>query len=136
MFTPIKPEAKLADSNCYMAMDIEAIIHDNDFKPYLVCAGNAKNFISSSVTNPLDEADVRPMFSRFISDLIKIEDLKYVYAHNLSKFDGIWLIKYLMIHPAKVSVEPLIQDGLIKCIKFTFNDKKKKIGPSYSKILC
>ena len=104
-----------------MAMDIEAIIHDNDFKPYLVCAGNAKNFISSSVTNPLDEADVRSMFKKFISELIGVKDLKYVYAHNLSKFDGIWLIKYLMIHPAKVSVEPLIQDGLIKCIKFTFN---------------
>ena len=118
-----------------MAMDIEALIHNNEFKPYLVCAYNTKNFISSFATNPLDEGDVRPMFSRFISDLIKIEDLKYVYAHNLSKFDGIWLIKYLMIHPAKVSVEPLIQDGLIKCIKFTFNDKKK-IGPSYSKILC
>ena len=125
-FTSIKPEAKQTSSNCYMVMDIEAIIHNNEFKPYLVCAYNTKNFISSFATNPLDEADVRPMFSRFISDLIKIVDLKYVYAHNLSKFDGIWLIKYLMIHPAKVSVEPLIQDGLIKCIKFTFNDKKKK----------
>lgn len=125
-FTKGKLDKKISNSNIFITMDIETIIHNKEFKPYLICGYNESNFIQHTLNDPLNNLEVTQMFHQFINDVIKIKSLKYVYAHNLSAFDGIFLLKYLINHPKKIDVAPMIQHGKIKCITFKFYDLKNK----------
>ena len=39
------------------------------------------------------------MFNSFIEQLINLKNIKHAYAHNLSGFDGILLLKHLIAYP-------------------------------------
>ena len=67
------------------------------------------------------------MFTSFIDKLITVKGIKYVYTHNLSGFDGFYLIKHLLYHKSHIEISPLIQDGKIKCIKFKYKNPKDKV---------
>ena len=126
-FSKGKMDKSLALNNTFMTMDIEAFMLDRkEFKPYLICAYNEENFIQSFVENPLNETDVSTMFNNFIGELCKVKSVKYVYAHNLSGFDGIFLIKHLLNYPDKIDVAPLITGGKLKSITLKFLDSKGK----------
>ena len=61
------------------------------------------------------------MFSNFLTQLIetvKSRNIKYIYAHNLSGFDGILLMRHLLNYKG-AKVDPMIFNGKLMSIKFT-----------------
>jgi DNA polymerase type B, organellar and viral len=104
----------------FVTFDIETIKVNNKFIPYLICAYNGSTTISTYANEEIDQKD---LFTRFINQLCTfIENRKvlFVYAHNLSKFDGIFLIRELLPFG---HVEPLLHGGKLISIKIKLNIK-------------
>ena len=124
-FQKVQVDKELVSDETFMVMDIESANIDNEFVPFLVCAYNPKNFIysmSESIVN--SQSEQHQLFRNFLIQLVMIKGLKYVYAHNLSGFDGIFLLRHLVkIQGAKT--EPLLHNGKLICIKFTYMDGNK-----------
>jgi DNA polymerase type B, organellar and viral len=100
-----KPFDKLpVDKNIrssFITMDIETIkSNSSKLIPYLICAYNGVNHISSYAKMVNGIIDQKELFSSFISQLVtffnKDENNLMVYAHNLSSFDGVFLLKHLL----------------------------------------
>ena len=111
--------------NKFITLDIETIKKNNIITPYLICAYNGKDFISSYANSSLDQKE---LFNNFMNNLLtffKDSNRLTVYAHNLSGFDGIFLLKHLLPYG---SVKPLIHNGKLISIKvlFTYNGYKGK----------
>ena len=121
----IKCDKKLSSSSEFMTMDIECMNIQGELLPYLVCAYNKENYIKSILTNIKDPSERIHMFKAFIAKLMSIKALKYVYAHNLSGFDGIILLRYLMLIKG-AKTDPMIYNGKLICINFTFDQDGKK----------
>jgi hypothetical protein len=83
--------------------------------PYLICGFDGSDYIHSYAKDVSIDAQ-NEMFKNFITKLIKNKDLKYVYAHNLSGFDGILLLKHIISYEG-VTVEPLVFNGKLMSIK-------------------
>ena len=100
-------------------MDIETIKVDSNITPYLICAYNGKDFIESYADKSLNQ---RALFSSFITQLLsffsKDSNIITVYAHNLSGFDGIFLLKQLLTYG---KVEPLLFNSKLMSIKIKLN---------------
>jgi hypothetical protein len=101
-------------------MDIETIQKkDHPLIPYLINAYNGKDHITSYADSSMNQ---KKLFFNFIKGLltffIKRSRRLTVYAHNLSGFDGIFLMKHLL---AFGKVKPLIFEGQIKSIELTLN---------------
>ena len=118
-----KPFNKLAtdkklNSN-FITMDIETINQDSKITPYLICAYNGHSFIESYANKSLDQ---KALFSSFITQLLsffsKDNNVITVYAHNLSGFDGIFLMKQLLTFG---KVEPLLFNSKLMSIKIKLN---------------
>ena len=118
-----KPFNKLAtdkklNSN-FITMDIETIKVDSNITPYLICAYNGHSFIESYANKTLDQ---KALFSSFITQLLsffsKDSNVITVYAHNLSGFDGIFLLKQLLTFG---KVEPLLFNSKLMSIKIKLN---------------
>ena len=60
--------------------------------PYLICAYSANNSIQSYASDTTNESIII-MFNKFIDQLLLDKKVKYVYAHNLSGFDGTFFTK-------------------------------------------
>ena len=75
----------------------------------------------------LSEQAIETMFNNFISKLLKYSSIKSVYAHNLSGFDGILLLKYLINYPNS-KVNPIIFNGKLMGISFRYRDSDKTIS--------
>ena len=97
-------------------MDIETITLNNKITPYLICGFNGSDFISSYANESLNQTE---LFTHFINQLTSnsfCNDLNLtVYAHNLSGFDGIFLMRQLL--PFGI-IEPIIFNGRLISIKF------------------
>ena len=109
----------------YFTMDIETIRNsDGKLIPYLICAYNGLDYITSYTL------DQKSLFSTFIDQLLsKIEagNSALVYAHNLSNFDGILLLKHLISYSQdKGKVDPLIFNGKIISIKVIIGKGKNR----------
>jgi hypothetical protein len=79
----------------FITIDIETIRDESGkLVPYLICAFDGKKHISSFNSDP------QIMFDNFITELLKLNSYQnnIIYAHNLSSFDGIFILKYLMNH--------------------------------------
>lgn len=129
-----KPFKKLtADSKIetnFVTMDIETIKLNNKITPYLVCAYNGTDYITSytSPTNPQVAGNISvsidqiALFKNFILKLLsffsKGNKTLIVYAHNFSGFDGIFLLKHLLSYG---NVKPLIHNGKLMSIKINLN---------------
>ena len=50
------------------------------------------------------------------------KDVKYIYAHNFSGFDGIFLLRHLLNYDGG-EIKPLIKEGKIYNIKLSFYNK-------------
>jgi hypothetical protein len=97
-----------ADTNIndnFVTMDIETILI-NKIIPYLICAYNGTDYITSFLSSFDGEAtacfkcSALELFSNFIKGLLTFFKAKsktlIVYAHNLSSFDGIFLLEHLL----------------------------------------
>jgi hypothetical protein len=96
-------------------MDIETITKNNKLEPYLITAYNGRDFLTSY------GSDQNALFKVFFDQLLsKVKSSAKIYAHNLSGFDGIFLMKHLLKYG---KVEPLLFNGKLISIKV------KVIGP-------
>jgi hypothetical protein len=104
-------------TNNFITMDIETIVKNNSITPYLICAFNGSKYITSYANILLDQKE---LFSRFINELLIMNNTNklIVYAHNLSGFDGIFLLKHLFSFG---KVEPLLFNGRLISIKVKIN---------------
>ena len=120
-FRNLSPDKNLSKN--FITMDIETIKHDCKQLPYLICAYNGSTSISSygEMINGL--VNQKALFNSFINQLFTFFTKKsnkslIVYAHNLSGFDGIFLMKHLLSFG---KVEPLLHNGKIISIKVKLN---------------
>lgn len=108
----------------FITMDIETIKNDTgSLIPYLICAYNGKEYINSYANSSLSTGiDQTILFNSFINQLLsffnKSTKSLTIYAHNLSGFDGIFLLKHLLNFG---KVEPLLFNGRLISIKVKLN---------------
>ena len=119
---PAKPFRKLSvdskGSNTFYTLDIETIRNsDGKLSPYLICAYNGLDYITSY------GSDQKELFATIFNQLLsKLKSgSTIVYAHNLSSFDGIFLLRQLI---SLGKVDPLIFNGKIISIKVKVGNKK------------
>jgi hypothetical protein len=103
-------------SSNFITMDLETRLINNIMVPYAVGIydGNeAFSFYSTDFLNP------EKMMENAIEHLMKRKYHNYkVYLHNLSNFDGIFLLRILSSFSEKVNI--IIREGRILDIKFKF----------------
>ena len=95
-FKKLTSDKSLSYGNEFMTLDIETVHIDNSMKPYLICGYNPSHFISSRIVDVTDLNQRFKLIKDVMDQLYNIPKVKYVYAHNLSNFDGIFLLKYLL----------------------------------------
>jgi hypothetical protein len=100
-------------------MDIETIKKQNGkLVPYLISAYNGSEYINSYAQVVNGVIDQKQLFDSFITQLITLFPTKsknlIVYAHNLSGFDGIFLLNHLLPFG---KVEPIIFNSKLIAIK-------------------
>jgi hypothetical protein len=130
---PAKAFKKLSvDSNLktsFTTMDIETINQEGKLIPYLICAYNGKDYVTSYAL------DQKTLFTSFLEQLLsffnKNSNNLMVYAHNLSGFDGIFLMKHLLSYG---TVEPLLFNGRLMSISIKLNNKLSN-GEYYGKTI-
>lgn len=110
----------------FTTLDIETIRVRNKHVPYLICAHNGNDsfntFANYTFENGIPVLDQKDLFLRFIKQLCSFfesgKSVLYVYAHNFSKFDGIFILKHLI---SLGKVKPLIFNGKLISIKIKLN---------------
>lgn len=119
---PAKPFSRASKdhklSNSFLTMDIETIKLDGRLVPYTICATNGTQCISSFAGTGAPGLAApgcqRDLFNRFLDQLLKLVPAKakrtIVYAHNLSGFDGLFLMKHLVAYG---EVQPLLFNGRV-----------------------
>jgi len=119
-FNKQKFDSKVKTS--FITMDIETISQDFQQLPYLICAYNGKESISSYGEIIDGVINQNALFNSFINQLLTLFNKKsnrlIVYAHNLSGFDGIFLMRHLLQFG---KVEPLLFNGKIISIEVKLN---------------
>jgi hypothetical protein len=94
----------------FYTIDIETINQLGKLVPYLICAYNGSKYITSF------GKDQKTLFTTFIGNLLS--NIKpgtiLIYAHNLSGFDGVFLLKHLIPYG---KVEPILFNGKLMSIK-------------------
>ena len=134
--SPIKKVRKeLKLTNKFITMDLETININGKLYPYLLCWYDGIN--TKSYYNNINRDDDIIILEEKILRIIKlmVNDIcikQYkgykIYLHNLSKFDGFFLIKYLAIIGI---VDPIIHKGKIISINFNLNSNKITFMDSY-----
>jgi DNA polymerase type B, organellar and viral len=104
--------------NDFLTMDIETISQDGKLIPYLITAYNGIDYITSY------GKDQKEIFNIFFDQLLSMikDGVTKVYAHNLSGFDGIFLMKHLLSFG---EVTPLLFNGKLLSIKVKIVCKNK-----------
>jgi len=101
-------------------MDIETIKSvNNKLTPYLICAYNGTDYITSYANESLDQ---KALFTSFINQLLtffsKDRNTLVVYAHNFGTFDGVFLFNQLLQFG---KVKPQYHNGKIISLKIKLN---------------
>jgi len=125
---PAKPFRKLIIDNGiinnFFTMDIETVPvasgPDCKLTPYLICAYNGNEYITSY------GKDQKDLFATFFNKLLFTinSGTTLIYAHNLSGFDGIFLLKQLLSYG---KVEPMVFNGKLMSIKLSVKGSNKVI---------
>ena len=121
-FNSVKLESKIESNETFMTFDIETVNVNGSLHPYLICGYSNGKYIHSYANEVSKDAEM-DMFTTFIKKLLKFKNVKYIYAHNLSGFDGILLLKHLIKFEG-AKVEPLIFNEKLISIKFIFGTGK------------
>lgn len=104
----------------FVTFDVETIRKDNKLIPYLICAYNGSDYITSYADNNLNQTN---LFNRFLNQLLDFFGKSrrlIIYAHNLSNFDGVFLLKQLIKYG---DVKPLYFNGKLMSIEVKLNIK-------------
>jgi hypothetical protein len=101
-------------TNNFITIDIETIINNGLLSPYLIAFYDGKN-LSSFYLSDFESVE-QMMLTCLKSLLIRKYDGFKIYAHNLAKFDIIFLLKYLL---KLATIKPIIHSG--KIISLTVN---------------
>jgi hypothetical protein len=112
---PIDTDTKI--NNKFITMDIETQTINNVMTPYAICFYDGINKISFYLT---DYKDYNDMIIQAITSIMKRKYNGYkIYVHNLSNFDGIFILKALSSIKYS-SLKPIIKDDKIIDIKIIF----------------
>ena len=105
-------------NNKFMTMDIETRLINNVITPYSICFFDGFKNISFYDTDYIDSKD---MLFNAISFIMKRKYHGYkIYVHNLSNFDGIFILKILASIPDS-NLKPIIKDGKMIELKLSFS---------------
>jgi hypothetical protein len=93
----------------FLTMDIETTTINNKITPYLINAYNGRHHLNSYNNNEVE------LFKEFFERLLsEVGSQTIIYAHNLSTFDGVLILKHLL---TLGKVEPLLFNGKLISIK-------------------
>ena len=121
---PISKERK--NVNRFITLDLETQVINNEHVPYCICFFDGENKYSFYISDYSTSKDMlvqalkgllRPKYSGFV-----------VYVHNLSHFDGVFLISVLsdLLHEDKnLKIKPVMREGEIINIKINYGPKSK-----------
>jgi hypothetical protein len=113
--TSIEKDNKL--NNKFMVMDIETQTINNVMTPYIICIFDGVKKLSFYLT---DYKNYNDMIIHAINSIMKRKYNGYkVYIHNLSNFDGIFILKALSSIKYS-SLKPIIKDDKMIDIKIIF----------------
>lgn len=99
-------------------MDLETIKQNNKLIPYLICAYNGTEYITSYADSTLNQKILFKNFFKGLLTFFKNRGVLNMYAHNLSNFDGVFLLNHLMEYG---KLEPLYFNGKLMSIKLKLN---------------
>ena len=117
-------------TNKIITMDIETLIKDGIMIPYCISWYDGENNYTYYLSNYKSSED---MIIHAIKDLmIKKYDNYIIYIHNLSGFDGIFLLKILV---ELGNIKPIIHHGDIISIGFKFNSYNITFRDSHQLLL-
>jgi len=106
--------------NNFITLDIETYIVDGLMTPYLICFYDGKNLFSFYLS---DYTSVEQMILECLQSILKRKYKGYsVYAHNLGKFDIIFLLKYLV---KLGNIKPIIHNGKIISLTVNYGENGK-----------
>ena len=139
-FRAVPLDKEIASNDCFMTVDIETVLINNVQVPYLiygytVSANGAKNTIHSySDVNPhtYSQDKIDALFNDFITKLLtnpNFANVQYVYAHNLSGFDGILFLNHLLKYE-NATTKPLIFNSKLMSIKFAHTTRVSYLSGS------
>lgn len=103
--------------NNFITLDIETYIKDGLLSPYLICFYDGKNFYSFYLSNYNSVEEM--MLDCLKSILIRKYNYYKVYAHNMAKFDLIFLLKYLV---KLGNIKPIIHNGKFISVTIAYGD--------------
>jgi hypothetical protein len=107
-------------TNKFITIDIETYNHNGDLIPYLICFYDGKDFFPFFLS---DYSSIEQMIMDCLNSILirKYNGYK-IYAHNLSKFDIIFLLKYLV---KIATIEPIIHNGKFILLKVNYGKNKE-----------
>jgi DNA polymerase type B, organellar and viral len=106
--------------NNFITIDIETYIINGLMTPYLICFYDGKNFFSFYLS---DYNSVEEMMLDCLKSILKRKYKGYsVYAHNLAKFDIIFLLKYLV---KLGNIKPIIHNGKFISVTIAYGDNNQ-----------
>jgi len=103
--------------NNFITLDIETYIKDGLMTPYLICFYDGKDFFSFYLSNYNSVEEM--MIDCLKSILVRKYNYYKVYAHNMAKFDIIFLLKYLV---KLGKIKPIIHNGKFISITISYGD--------------
>jgi len=104
-------------TNNFITIDIETIINNGLLTPYLIAFYDGKN-LSSFYLSDFESVE-QMMLTCLKSILIRKYDGFKIYAHNLAKFDVIFLLKYLV---KLGTIKPIIHTGKILSLTVNYGE--------------
>jgi hypothetical protein len=117
ILTPLKVDKKL--NHKFITLDIETQSINNVMTPYCISFFDGKNFKSFYLS---DYKNSQEMLIFTINSLLKRKYNGYkIYVHNLSNFDGIFLLKILSSID-NIKVHPILKDGKMINIKMSYDN--------------
>jgi hypothetical protein len=116
-FRGLKAEKELKSN--FVTFDIESVMMDRKQVPYLISIYNGNVHLNAYTSN-IEQQEL--LFNQFINNLLtfftgRLSNL-LVYAHNLSSFDGIFLLKHLHKYG---KVNPIYFKGKLMSIELRIN---------------
>ena len=122
-FSTLKVEKAIKTK--FITMDVETINQNGSITPYLISGFNGTSYINSYaniVNGVINQGELVTSFITQLSSLFpKKAKTLTVYAHNLSGFDGIFLVRNML---TLGKVQPLIYNGRLISIKLKLSNGK------------
>lgn len=121
-FSTLKMEKVVKTS--FVTMDVETIKINGELAPYLISAYNGTDYMNSYaqvVEGVINQGELVASFITQLSTFFGKAKTLTVYAHNLSSFDGIFLVRNLL---SIGSVQPLIYNGRLISIQLRLPNGK------------